>query len=197
MQLPTELRLEVYRELLQSECDLSMSRHWFGMNRLHPSILRTCHQVYEEAMEVLYGENVFHVHYIDWGNPNASRVKRGRSFIFATRNDVNKHHITTLTRFLHDSPDLTHLFFCFGWDVEVEGLQIAVELALRGHNGVINLEVNVNTSLTPKSIAFCWRLYSIVRRNRSRGAPPEETTQELYDATACPPFVKCDLPIAP
>jgi hypothetical protein len=88
------------------------------------------------------------------------------------------------------------LFFWFGnpRDIEVEGLQIAVELALQGHNGVINLEVTVDSPLTPKSIAFCCRLYSIIRRNRSRGAPPEKTTQELYDVAVCPPFVKCRKP---
>jgi hypothetical protein len=62
------------------------------------------------------------------------------------------------------------LFLWFGWDIEAESLQIAVDLALRRHNGVINLEVNVNTPLTPRSIAFCWHLHSIIRRNRSRGA---------------------------
>jgi hypothetical protein len=171
-----------------------MSCYWFGTN-LHPSILRTCHQVYEEAMEVLYGENVFYVRNIDRDNPNVSRVKRGKSHIFArTRNDVDERRITILTRFLHDCPDMTHLFLWLGWDLEVESLQIAVDMALRGHNGVINLEVNVNTPLTPRSIAFCWHLYSIIRRNRSRGTPPEETTQELYDVSVCPPFVKCHMP---
>jgi hypothetical protein len=191
MKLPTELRLKVYRELLQSKNDLRMKCHELGMNHLHPNILRTCHQVCKEAMEVLYGENIFYVHYIDRNNPNALRVKRGRSYIFATQNDVNKRHITALIQFLHDHPDLTHLFFCFGKDVEVEGLQVAVEQALQGHNGPINLEINVHTPLTPKSTAFCWRLFSIVRRNRPWDSERlEEMTSELYDAVACPPFVK-------
>ena len=193
MKLPTELRLKVYRELLKPRNDLRMKFHELGMNHLHPNILRTCHQVYEEAMEVLYGENIFYVHYIDRNNPNASRVKRGRSYIFATQNDVYKSHITTLTQFLHDHPNLTHLVFCFGRDIGVEGLQVAVEQALQGHNGLTDLEINVHTppALTPESIAFCWRLFSTVRRNRSRhSAHPKEMTSELYDAVSCPPFVK-------
>jgi hypothetical protein len=32
-----------------------------------------------------------------------------------------------LTNFLHDRPDLTHLFLNFGWDFEEEAVQTAVE----------------------------------------------------------------------
>jgi hypothetical protein len=63
MKLPIELRL---RELLlqpESEGDLRMKSS--GLHCLHPNILQTCHQVYDEAVEVLYGENVFYINDID------------------------------------------------------------------------------------------------------------------------------------
>ena len=196
MKLATELRLQIYRELLQAKNDLRMSTsRGFYRNHLHPNILQTCHQVYDEAVEVLYGENIFHVDHVNPDNPNASRVKRGRAYVFEDisrlgQYNTDRYHVETLTRFLHDHPDMTHLFLSFGrWDIEVQTVQTGIENALRGHNGMINLEVRVHSPLTPQSIAFCWRLHSIVKRNRSQdGVRPEEA---YHDAATCPPFVKC------
>ena len=88
---------------------------------------------------------------------------------------------------------LTHFFLYLGRHCKVEDVQTAVENALQGCNGLIDLEINVHTppALTLESITFCWRLFSIVRRNQSwHSAHPKEMTSEPYDAVSCPPFVK-------
>jgi hypothetical protein len=196
MKLPIELRLQVYRELLlqpESEGDLRMKSS--GLHCLHPNILQTCHQVYDEAVEVLYGENVFYINDIDPDNRNAPRVKHVIAYVFSSidGSTPNKRQLMVLTDFLHARPDLTHLFLNFGWDFEEEAVQTAVEGLLQRHNGLIDLDVCVHAPLTPKGIAFSWRLYSILKQNRQKrdGArSAEETTGELYDTTTCPPFVK-------
>jgi len=58
---------------------------------------------------------------------------------------------------------------------------------------VINLEVNVDSPLTPKSIASAGDCTLLLAKSVA-GAPPEETTQELYDVAVFPPFVKCHMP---
>ena len=203
MKLPIELRLEVYRELLRSDDEFEVDRmkSIWSINHLHSNILQTCRQVYDEAVEVLYGENIFSLYY-DPGNPIASRVKRARAFIntdalidYSGPPKPNKKDIMALTRFLYDHPNLTHLFLHLGRLCGVEDVQIPVENALQGCNSLIDLKIYVDqmNPLTPKSIAFYWRLDSIIKRNRERNDahPQEKMTRELInDAAAYPPSVK-------
>ncbi|KAL9609605.1 MAG: hypothetical protein Q9204_009138, partial [Flavoplaca sp. TL-2023a] len=67
--LPVEIRIQIYRYLLTSrevitKPDALVDRHYIGVPDprvlgLHVKILRTSRQIYEEALPVLYGENVF------------------------------------------------------------------------------------------------------------------------------------------
>lgn len=198
MKLPAELRLRIYREVLHTEQEIIMDpagiydRDELLPYDLCPNILQTCRQVHDEAVEVLYGENVFMTEFIDHHNSNASRVKRGSAYI------VN---VERLTEFLHDHPNLTHLILSFhAIRIEMEAARVAVETALRlaiqGQNRLTNLEIcveHLENPLSSESIDFCWRLYSIVWQNRAifYGARPEKTE---HDAPAAgyvfPPFVK-------
>ena len=200
MKLPIELRLEVYRELLRSEDPVYRKKNIWPGNHLHPNILQTCRQVYDEAKEVLYGENLFSLYKNNPGDPNASRVKRARAFIGISHSSTvsgplepDMKDIETLNQFLRDQPNLTHLFLCLGRFCGVEALQIAVEGALQRCNSLVALEVYVDqTPLTPKSIAFCWRLDSIIRRNQHRNDEESLTRDPIdaIDAAAYPPWVK-------
>ena len=46
------------------------------LNGLHPAILATCRLIHNEAIVVLYEENVFIEALIDESNPNAKFIKR-------------------------------------------------------------------------------------------------------------------------
>jgi hypothetical protein len=190
MKLPTELRLQVYRHLLISKHTVGMKKDEDedeGVHDLHPEILRTCQQVYDEAVEVLYGENTFDIYLIDHSNPNASRVKRAKAWVAFWWKE-NK-QIGALTRFLDDHPDLTHLFLGFtGKAVETEAVRTAIERALQGHNGPVRLEVCVENPLSQKGIDFCWQLKSIISRNSA----PIYAAQTEFPRTDYPPFVKVD-----
>lgn len=57
--LPGEIRNEIYTQLLVIPCCYNIrSLH----NQLHPNILSTCRQVYEEARQIIYGSNTFLAH---------------------------------------------------------------------------------------------------------------------------------------
>ncbi|KAH7338517.1 hypothetical protein BKA66DRAFT_62408 [Pyrenochaeta sp. MPI-SDFR-AT-0127] len=68
MNLPAELRNEVYRELLLTTIPLQLIHDrpsWPDVSipgkKLHPTILRTNHKVYDEALAILYGENTWYI----------------------------------------------------------------------------------------------------------------------------------------
>jgi hypothetical protein len=191
LKLPRELRLKVYRELLRSENDLLMGdcSTFPCINGLDLGILLTCKQVHDEAVDVLYGENIFQaipIPNLYPDNRNIFRVRRAR---------VHVHdYATVLGEFLDDHPDLTHLFLEFTKTaLEREYILLAVEEALQRHCGLVDLKVHVRVRnpLSQSTIDFCWRLYSVVRRNRNAvglGVRPEEAG--FYDTTTCPFFVK-------
>lgn len=61
--LPTELRVQIYRELLvfndtQYE-DITLSKYSQALKDCWPSIIVTCRQAYEEANDILYADNEF------------------------------------------------------------------------------------------------------------------------------------------
>ena len=68
MKLPTEIRLLIYRDLLVWHGELGLSfcarkhrkshRHT-PQSLIHPAILRTCKQIYNEGLRVLYTDNTF------------------------------------------------------------------------------------------------------------------------------------------
>ena len=59
-QLPYELRLRIYEDLLVADSPVTIAdnrpRH---AGRLEPQFLRTCRQIHNEGADVLYGSNVF------------------------------------------------------------------------------------------------------------------------------------------
>lgn len=59
-ELPLELRLMIYQMLLTRRYS-----HWEGQLKLHTAILRCNRQVYEEAKEVLYSDNIWIVAKVD------------------------------------------------------------------------------------------------------------------------------------
>ena len=188
LRLPQEIRLKVYRELLLSEKELFMGdcSIFPCSNGLHLEILLTCHQVHDEAVGVLYGENIFKViPDLDPDNSNASRIRHAHT-------QVNR-CVVILTEFLDRHPDLTHLLIeLTDKAVMTKNILGAVERALKRHRGLVELEVSVRNPLSPNTIDFCWRLYSVVRRNRATGGVgvrPEE--DDLHDTAACPFFAKC------
>ncbi|KAN0074360.1 hypothetical protein V8E54_008297 [Elaphomyces granulatus] len=211
MELPVELRFEVYRNLLVSSEDSvpvcmearplartpdsegegsdKDSSSDFRTNGLHPNILQTSSQVFHEAAQVLYGENEFCMHRFDGDNPNASLVRRTRAFIGCGNCRFEwSQQVLVLTRFLRDHPRLTHLSLDFGdRAIERDLVQAAIQWALKKHKSLVDLEVSVPDPLSERSTDFCWCLYSIVRRNRASSRPEEV---ERDDTRACPPFVK-------
>ncbi|KAK4444133.1 hypothetical protein QBC34DRAFT_442773 [Podospora aff. communis PSN243] len=59
MRLPTEIRLQIYRELLVSPNPIDID--WENP-RLFPQILQTCKAIFCEAHPVLYDENTWNIH---------------------------------------------------------------------------------------------------------------------------------------
>src|ERR1700722_12724082 len=80
LKLPRELRIKIYRELLQTEEYLILGKKVPRVG-LHLGILRACKQVHDEAVGVLYGENVFNDLPDICPNRNGSRVRRARSYV--------------------------------------------------------------------------------------------------------------------
>ena len=63
--------------------------------------------------------------------------------------------LVTLAEFLDDHPDLTHSFIEFTEKtLETENILIAVEEALRGHDGLIHLEIYVSNLVSQNFIDF-------------------------------------------
>jgi hypothetical protein len=188
LKLPLEIRRKIYRELLLSEKELYMGDcSIFPCNNgLHLEILLTCQQIHDEAVGVLYGENIFKViPDLDPDNSNASRIRHAHT-------QVNR-CVVILTEFLDHHPDLTHLLIELTEKaVLTKNILGAIERALKRHRSLVDLEVRVRDPLSPNTIDFCWRLYSAVRRNRAAGGVrvrPEE--DDLHDTADWPFFAKC------
>ena len=65
LDLPLELRNMVYRELLSAKKPTVQPQKYahkpkIGNKPLDPAILRTCRQVHEETMTILYEDNLFY-----------------------------------------------------------------------------------------------------------------------------------------
>src|SRR6267378_3922920 len=125
MKLPLEIRNRVYRELLLSENSLRMvDLESADINGLHPVILRTCRQVYNEATKVLYEENEFRIRRVDRSNPNVSRLRRATANI-ARRPLSDWLRDVRITLFLLEHPNLTHLCLDIGGRaIEKDDIQV-------------------------------------------------------------------------
>lgn len=63
LSLPTELRVQVFRDLLLEHRPLSTC--WLGADyQPFPAILNTCTLIRREAFEVMYGENIFNIDFL-------------------------------------------------------------------------------------------------------------------------------------
>ena len=74
MTLPPEVRVKIYRSLLRFDSWICMRRG--QVDNLHPAILATCRLIHNEAIVVLYEENLFVEALVDESNPNARFIKR-------------------------------------------------------------------------------------------------------------------------
>lgn len=109
LRLPPEIRLKIYRLLLLSEASISMQiphnqHETYPLNRLFPAILSTCHLIYDEALDVLYKENVFRAHRINNSNKNAVLITQAK-FVIGT-NGHGEADALRLALFLDTHPNL-------------------------------------------------------------------------------------------
>ncbi len=122
LRLPPELRLKIYRLLLLSDQTIRMvwredSDSFPRPNCLFPAILRTCRVFYNEAADVLYGENVFRAHRIDDTNDNAASILRAKFVIGIDDPEDGEVDASKLLSFLENHPKLEHLVLQFGFNL--------------------------------------------------------------------------------
>lgn len=112
--VPTEIRLKIYRLLLLSDQTIRMQ--WYEdddssedyirhLNGLFPAILSTCHLIHNEAIDVLYRENIFRAHRINDDNKNAALIARAK-FIIGTEAEDALIRALGLAKFLETHPNL-------------------------------------------------------------------------------------------
>lgn len=121
LRLPPEILLMIYRLLLVSNSAIRMKwlhndsyiRH---LNSLLPAVLSVCHFMYSEAIDVLYGENVFQAHRIDETNKNAALVMRAQFLIGINNIKSGESDASDLAKFLDNHPKLKllELYFARG-----------------------------------------------------------------------------------
>lgn len=112
-------QLKVYRLLLLSDRTVRMvplqdNKSLHRPNCLFPAILRICRFIHNEAMGVLYGENVFRAHRIDDMNDNAASIKRAKFLIGIVTPDDAEDDASKLPKFLKNHANLEHLVLDFG-----------------------------------------------------------------------------------
>lgn len=126
VRVPTEIRLEIYRLLLLSDQtirmqwdkdDGSLKGYVHHLNSLFPAILGTCHLIHNEAIDVLYKENIFRAHRINDSNQNAASIERAK-FVFKGFKDASSQALG-LAKFLETHPNLKVLKFDF-WRKSLE-----------------------------------------------------------------------------
>jgi hypothetical protein len=122
LRLPPELRLKIYRLLLLSDQTVRMvwlkdSDSFPRPNCLFPAILRTCRVFYNEAADVLYGENVFRAHRIDDTNDNTASILRAKFLIGIVDPKDGEVDASKLLSFLETHPKLEHLVLEFGFNL--------------------------------------------------------------------------------
>lgn len=84
-------------------------------NGLFPAVLRTCRLIHDEAMGVLYGENMFRAHRIDDRNHNSASIRRVVFFIGDGDPDDAYYDASKLPEFLMNYPSIEHLVLQFGF----------------------------------------------------------------------------------
>ena len=109
-------------------------RHTPCLNNLHPAILGTCRLIYHEAHDVLYGENLFHVHRINSTNRNAVLIRRAIYRIRIYEREDGEDEAGKLADFLgfHRSLKCLVLESRFGW-IEDPSIQDLIESAASDH----------------------------------------------------------------
>ena len=122
LRLPPELRLQIYRLLLLSDRTVRMVWRQDDEaiplpNCLFPAILRTCRLIHNEAISVLYGENVFRAHRINDANINTASIIRAKFLIGRSDSEDGELDASTLRSFLENHPSLEHLVLEFGFNL--------------------------------------------------------------------------------
>lgn len=122
LRLPPEIRLKIYRLLLLS--DITVRMQWLHEedytrppNDLFPAILSTCHFIYDEAMDVLYRENLFRAHRVNEGNNNAALITRAKFTIGTNGMEDGEMDASGLATFLEFHPNLKVLKLEFKGDL--------------------------------------------------------------------------------
>lgn len=114
LRLPPEILLKIYRLLLLS--DMMVRMQWLHevdytrpLNDLSPAILRTCHFIYDEAMDVLYRENIFRAHRVNESNNNTALITRAKFAIGTNSMEDGEMDASGLAKFLDTHPNLKFL----------------------------------------------------------------------------------------
>lgn len=82
------------------------------LNDLFPAILSTCHLIHNEAIDVLYRENIFWAHRVNDLNKNAALIARAKFVISGIQGASAR--ALDLAKFLQTHPNLKLLKLAFG-----------------------------------------------------------------------------------
>ncbi|KAH7350295.1 hypothetical protein BKA66DRAFT_476512 [Pyrenochaeta sp. MPI-SDFR-AT-0127] len=111
MNLPVELRLIIYKELLSAPnrfVRLTYDLQPVASNlHLYPAILRACRAIYNEALPVLYGSNTFCMHTF----PLRQIRKRHKAYIRPSKAALIRRIITFATSYIILDPERIKLYY--------------------------------------------------------------------------------------
>lgn len=147
LRLPPEIRLKIYRLLLNSEDTIRMQFPYsdeyylrYPANSLFPAILCTCHLIYGEAIDVLYKENVFRAHRVDDSNKNAALITRAKFMVGVSECGVVD--ALSLAQFLDTHPNLKFLKLAFhnGYLENGQALKVVSEALVKsGYSSALSV----------------------------------------------------------
>lgn len=105
-EVPLEVRQAIYRYLLVAEEPIEVQSGWSEVRRrqgldLHPTFLRSCRQIHDEATEVLYSENSFR--YVLRDDAKMVALGQGESWQLIMPLDKHIHHFRNLELVLERS----------------------------------------------------------------------------------------------
>ena len=135
-------------------------------NGLFPVILRSSKSIYNEALPILYGENVFSISLVNEANPHAAAIKMAYLAVgLPHRGNVEKEEALKLAPFLDKHSNLTQL-----------DIKIAPNLEFESDVQDILTNALLRTGYTGKFIARC------PKSRRSGKIALENTDDSLQDA---------------
>lgn len=99
----------IYRLLLISDSTIRIQWHlkeYYSRqpNSLLPSVLKVCHLMHYEAIDVLYGDSVFRTHRNNKSNKNVALILRTKYVIITSTNQSGERDALDLAKFLKFRP---------------------------------------------------------------------------------------------